>query len=318
MIRTFETHEYQLVRSEVEQGFRNIQLIDHIDGFDCNYKNRILNTVQEFPLTVWTQTIFNEKVKASYPTLNFKFDLNLSKTSHHVLDMLSYGARVPTDKNFKNFICSFNGSDRPDRLLLTAALYKLGWVNLDYFSKNFSYNLENLTTVIQDYSNDPYYVELLADQSAGEFYNLIHGFNYVSWEHQNNVETLYTKINSSFIQLVGETYAASYHPFTSEKFIQPMVCKSLWIAYSQPGYHAYLEKYYGFKLHHRLFDYGFDLIENPVERLVRLTEVLKPYANLSSEEWYQLYQDELDIIEYNYDWYYSRKYLSHLSQFAGQ
>jgi hypothetical protein len=87
------------------------------------------------------------------------------------------------------------------------------------------------------------------------------------------------------------------------------VTKNLWIAYAQPGYYEYLEKYYGFKRYSRLFDYKFDSIKNPIKRLIAIIEMLGKFSTLSSDEWHDLYLLEMDTIEYNYEQFYSNKWL---------
>lgn len=188
------------------------------------------------------------------------------------------------------------------------------WFNSDYCSKNFSYSKQELdiNLSIVDIEQE-YHTYIISDSNAAsQFYHTIIGFNYVPSEHANNIDILYNKINNSFVQLIGETLAMSYHPFVSEKFIQPIVCKSLWVAYAQPGYYAYLEKYYGFKKYNKLFDYSFDLIDHPVERLVAIIKMLSKYANLSPKDWHDLYLTELETIEYNYNQYFSRNYLTQI------
>lgn len=293
-----------------------IQILDNINGFDRELKTEAFELIKHQTLTVWTQYMFSDQVKVNYPNLNFKCDAGFTNTtsSHHVLASLLPCNYISTHKDFKNFVCSFNGAHRPDRLFLTAILYKMGWFNSNYCSKNFSYSKQeldmNLSRIVAAQEYQSY---ITSDSGAAfQFYQTIIGFDYVSWEHANNINILYNKINNSFVQLVGETLATSYHPFVSEKFIQPIVCKSLWVAYAQPGYYAYLEKYYGFKKYDKLFDYSFDSIEHPVERLVAIIKMLSKYANLSPAEWHDLYLTELETIEYNYNQYFSQNYLTQI------
>jgi hypothetical protein len=87
------------------------------------------------------------------------------------------------------------------------------------------------------------------------------------------------------------------------------------LSYAQPGWHTHLEKFYGFKKYTKLFDYRFDLIQNPVERLVELMTMISKFSTLSLDEWQDLYLLEQDAIEYNYDHYHSRAYQRCLSQY---
>ena len=58
-----------------------------------------------------------------------------------------------------------------------------------------------------------------------------------------------------------------------------------------------------------MFDYRFDAIQNPVERLVELMTMISKFSVLSSDDWKDLYLLEQDTIEYNYDHYFSKDYL---------
>ena len=108
--------------------------------------------------------------------------------------------------------------------------------------------------------------------------------------------------------------ATSYVPFVTEKFLYSIVTRGLFLAYAQPGWHDHLEKYYGFKKYTKLFDYRFDTIENPVERLVEMITMISKFSKLSPGDWHDLYQLEQNTIEYNYDHYFSKGYLSCLQQ----
>jgi hypothetical protein len=105
--------------------------------------------------------------------------------------------------------------------------------------------------------------------------------------------------------------ATSYYPFVTEKFLYSVVTRGLFLAYAHPGWHAHLEKYYGFKPYTRIFDYRFDNIGNPVERLVELMTMISKFSKLSKQEWHELHEIERDTIDYNYDHYFSQNYLKH-------
>jgi hypothetical protein len=64
-----------------------------------------------------------------------------------------------------------------------------------------------------------------------------------------------------------------------------------------------------------LFDYRFDAIQNPVERLVELMTMISKFSVLSSDDWKDLYLLEQDTIEYNYDHYFSKDYLVALKKY---
>jgi uncharacterized membrane protein len=115
---------------------------------------------------------------------------------------------------------------------------------------------------------------------------------------------------------VSESMATSYYPFVSEKFLYSIVTRGLFVAYAQPGWHAHIKKYYGFKSYTKLFDYRFDSIQNPVERLVELMSMISKFSVLSTDDWKDIYRIESDTVEFNYNHYFSGDYLKHLKAYA--
>jgi hypothetical protein len=145
-----------------------------------------------------------------------------------------------------------------------------------------------------------------------EFFQKIYSFGHERFDHATNIYTLENKITQSFIHLVSETIATSYQPFVTEKFLYSVVTRGLFLSYAQPGWHAHVEKYYGFKKYTKLFDYRFDTIQNPVERLVELISMISKFNTLSCHDWHDLYLLEQDTIEHNYNHYFSGDYLKFL------
>ena len=106
--------------------------------------------------------------------------------------------------------------------------------------------------------------------------------------------------------------ATSYYPFVTEKFLYSIVTRGLFLSYAPPGWHGHIEKYYGFKKYTKLFDYRFDTIQNPIERLIELISMISKFSTLSIHDWNDLYLMEQDAIEYNYNHYFSGDYLKHI------
>jgi hypothetical protein len=265
--------------------------------------------------TVTTEYILPSWISEQYPNLNIVSSAELQQqitfSLHAVLP------KIEPTKHFKNFVCSFNGADHVSRQFLTSVLHKFGWFNPDYSSKNFVTTQDRVDGNLQKYCSpeqEPVYRKFFITDP--EFYTTkfeIADFAAGQYDHLTNIAVLQNIINSSFVNIVSETNATSYCPFVTEKFLYPVICRALWVAYAQPGYHAHLEKYYGFRKYNKLFDYRFDSIQNPVERLLELLSMLAKYSNLSRQDWQDLYQVEQATIEYNYDHYASGDYLKILN-----
>jgi hypothetical protein len=218
---------------------------------------------------------------------------------------------------YKNFLCSFNGARHVSRKLLVAIINQFGYFNTNYCSKNFTFSVDKLDGHISDYvaDQDFLYRKFFISTDSSIFFNTVNSFGHVRYNHKQNIYNLENKLTQSFLHLVSETLATSYYPFVTEKFLYSVVTRGLFLSYAQPGWHAHVEKYYGFKRYTKLFDYGFDSIQNPVERLVKLMEMISKFNLLSPDDWKDLYQIEQETIEYNYHHYFSNQYLNWLKKY---
>lgn len=297
--KTFHYTDY----ADIDYQSDHVIVLDHLNGFTSQYHNDILARLNQHPQRVGTHYIFDERVKNKYSNLDlyhveFFPTIKFMEQDH-----------VSTDKRFKNFVCSFNGTDSVARQFLTSALYKQGLFKTDYCSKNFVYDEDRLDGNIQQYCSgdtERYIRKFFVGNP--EFYQQIHSFDYAPYAHSNNINILLDKINGSFVQLVTETIGESYYPWLTEKIIYPIATRSLWVAYAQPGYYKFLETECGFRPYTKIFDYSFDQQTNPVLRVLELLDTITKFRFLSSADWHDLYLLEQDTIEHNYDQYYSGRY----------
>jgi len=192
---------------------------------------------------------------------------------------------------------------------------KFDWFNSEYCSKNFQFDSAIIDGHLGDFllpDQHQVYNKFFISSDSDKFFNTINSFGHVQFDHKQNIYNLENKLTKSFLHIVSETKATSYYPFVTEKFLYSIVTRGLFLAYAQPGWHDHVEKYYGFKRYTKLFDYRFDNIQNPVERLVELMCMISKFSKLSVQDWHDLYLMEQDTIEYNYDHYFSNRYLEHL------
>lgn len=303
----------------IDDQTTEVYLHDHLCGFDLNLRapvlDRLSKLVPDRPLTVASEYIVNQQIKNNYPNFNFVFSVN---NHNRVLDKFR-AYNIHPELKFKNFLCSFNGSPHVSRKLLVAILHKFGWFNTEYSSKNFVLSQTQLSGHIQDYvkNNSSFYDKFFLSDND-EFYSTIYSFgNYGKsrYNHYRNIVTLEKQLTDSFVNLVSDTMATSYYPFYGEKFLYSVVTRGLFVSYGQPNWHSTLENCYGFKKYNRIFDYSFDEIANPVERLLELVSMLGKFSMLTQSDWRDLYSLEIDNIEYNYDHYYSRDYIKCLKKF---
>jgi hypothetical protein len=297
-----------------------ICLYDHIGGFNSTLDNLFLKKIQNTAnksnqiINVLIGYVANDALKTHYPNLKLQCMVNmLYKINFQIFENYV----IHPSLNYKNFICSFNGSAHVSRKLLVSALSKFNYYNPKYCSKNFAYLVDVLDGHIKDYVGDStnFYRKFFISNDSEEFFQTVNSFGHVQYDHARNIYNLENKLTESFLHIVSETMATSYYPFVTEKFLYSVVTRGLFLAYAQPGWHAHLEKYYGFKRYTKLFDYRFDTIQNPVERLVELMSMISKFSVLSVHDWHDLYLIEQDTIEYNYNHYYSKDYLKCLEQY---
>lgn len=283
---------------------------DHLDGYDKNFKNVCFEKLKHSTYTIVVHQVIQNEVKKNYPNLTFVFDANYQDRLN-LRHFENYNIHPEVD--YQNFVCSFNGTNHVGRQLLASALNKFGYFNNNYCSKNFTHNGNEIDGHIANYIENTEFYNKFFDLTD-KFSQHIYSFGNVSYEYLNNIRTFENQLAQSFLHIVSETMADSYHPFVTEKFLYSVVTKGLFLAYAQPDWHAHLEKYYGFRLYTNLFDYRFDSITNPVERLVELMTMIGKFSKLTPHEWHDLYLLESDSIEYNYDHYFSKDYLKDLKK----
>lgn len=294
-----------------------IKLIDHLDGFDVNLNNCHLEKFNNYAInrgTVGDVTVsmfIDEELRRKYSNLKFIFT-----ESAYVWNAFDEYTVHPL-LNYKNFLCSFNGSPHVGRQLLTAILNNQGLFNSSYSSKNFSYSNNCVTMHLKQLglTDDEFRLYYKFFSNPDSFNSSCVSFGHNRFNHGKNIYKLESMIIESFLHLVSETMSTSYYPFISEKFLYSIVTRGLFLANAQPGWHRYLNTYYGFKLYDKIFDYSFDSVVNPVKRLIKLIESITKFNKLTPSDWQDLYLLEHDTVEYNYHHFFSGNYRKHIAQF---
>jgi hypothetical protein len=297
---------------------RPVLLLDHLHGFDSDRRNCILDTIDTrldgSKRKVYHVQILDDRVRQRYQNLDFGFNFQLQ---HQLLwkPFEHYNTHPAPDHT--NFVCSFNGAAHVSRKLLTALLHRFGWFAPEFSSKNFTFAIDELDGHIMDLEPQQavFYRKFFLDTSSEEFFSQLHSFGHEQYNHAANIRCLEKKLASSFVHVVSESLATSYHPFVTEKFLYSVVTRGLFLAWAQPGWHQHLEHYYGFRPYADIFDYSFDSVQEPIQRLIALMSMLAKFSVLAPDDWRDLYEMEVDTLEYNYDWYFSGNYLRHLQQF---
>jgi hypothetical protein len=294
---------------------------DHMGGFSPDGYNQYLDKLDRyarannFSYNINVDEFYSPTIQNQYPNLNFVYSIESFNIYRNFQQFQNYNIHPEID--YKNFICSFNGTQHVSRKLLLAAIQKFGWYNTEYCSKNIAFTVEELDGHITDctHDKDQFYQKFFISDNSQDFFQSVNNINNTEYnrnKHNKNIQILESALTQSFVHLVSETMATSHSPFVTEKFLYSVVTRGLFVAYAPPGWHAHLEHYYGFKPYSNIFDYRFDTIQNPVERLLELMCMLSKFSCLSCDDWQNLYEMEVDTIEYNYNHYCSKQYLTHM------
>jgi len=295
-------------------------LVDHIAGFDINRRSPVLDVLNQKAkhankvLRVKWHNVLEQEVTDNYENLLLEFDTALQEELNFA-SLKEY--TIHPNIEFKNFVCCFNGTRTSSRVLLTSCLEKFSWFDPEYCSKNFLFDVDSPDGIVEEFVGDQQRFYNKFFSKTQHFAESVYGFDFDRFNHLKNVNVLESKLTQSFINIASESLADKYCPFVSEKFLYSVVTRGLFLAWAQPGWHAHLEKYYGFKRYTKLFDYSFDLIENPVERIVALMTMIGKFSALTTDDWKDLHDMESDTIEYNYNHYFSNDYLKTMQTYQG-
>jgi hypothetical protein len=300
---------------------KEFMLGDHLGGFDSLLQNPILDKLNEyagknnFQFILHTDQLYDQIIHQRYTNLKILLSLD-SFQQYNCINRFKNYLEHPS-LSFDNFLCSFNGSAHVSRKILVAVLNRFGFFNPQTCSKNFSFTIDEIDGHLRELSTQSsrFYRKFFIGPDSQDFFQWSNNFGSSRLNHAKNISCLDQKIASCFVHIVAETMATSYYPYVTEKFVYSIVTRGLFVAYGQPGWHHYLERYLGFKKYNNIFDYQFDQIQNPVERLVELMSMIAKFSVLSSDDWRDLYEMESDTIEYNYDHYFSQNYLKCLEKF---
>lgn len=254
-------------------GPGHLLYFDHLGGFTQDYYNEPLSCLPP-GTTVYLEYLLPDYVKDKYPTLDFVFDAETMIIGNHLTEIVTYPEMSGAPRT--HFLCSFNGSYHLSRGLVVTELYRRKWFNASTCTKGFS--MPNL------------------DPTPGH----INLFDYKNLDLQHNITVLSPIIQQCFVQLVSETVAESYVPFVTEKILFPCLNNTLWLAYAQPGYYQWVEKHLGFR-RFSVFDYSFDSVQDPTQRLTVLLDMLAPFEHMSPVQWQEIYAQEADTIAYNFE-----------------
>ena len=170
---------YESLRTLHFPDNENIDLIDHLGGFDATLKNLVLDVLvaRKFSNTIYLQYCVDPILKNQYKTIDIKFSTRLQDP----ISLAHFNAyNIHPDINYKNFICSFNGSAHVSRKLLVAIIHRFGWFDPQYSSKNFVFSSDVLNGHIFDIvqNQERFWSKFFIDQDTEEFFQTKYSFGH--------------------------------------------------------------------------------------------------------------------------------------------
>lgn len=321
-----DSPEYKLIQSFNSD---TVWLIDHLFGFDSDFENYLLRSFDKLdqPIKIYTEYILDESVKRKYPNLDIKFNAKAMIQGNNLLAVERYAklaAQNSPSSAKVNFLSSFNKAAHTGRIWLVLWLYELGWFNDSFCSKHFEIintPRENwIWSPIPDevlylhskYIGDDYYSSS-KQTSRNQFLKKIIKFGNEHQTARDDIKTLATFNQKSFVNLVAETAPINSIPFPTEKSLHPIVHKTLWVAYAPTGHHTFMFEKFGFRPYN-CFDYAFDQEPDHVERLGQLTHMLTKFSKMTTEQWQDIYNQEKENIDFNFDHVASGSFLKQIQQ----
>ena len=117
-----------------------------------------------------------------------------------------------------------------------------------------------------------------------------------------------TETQASFVYVVTETCYWERKCHLTEKIFKPIVSRMPFILVG-PAHNLKYLRSYGFQTFSTWIDEGYDDIEDPIERMAAIGQVLEDICKLSLTDLESMLQRMSDVLEYNYNLFYSQKFI---------
>lgn len=210
---------------------------------------------------------------------------------------------VPGKRN-KLFLC-FNRRYSEHRVLLFLWMDKLNLVDKSYVSMDAS-RPEGTDTFLEFAKGSMnQFTELSIpdadiENSAKKLPLILDSNNFSSYPMEDHFSKIKRYFDSSYINLVTETYFFNDIIHITEKTYKPIAFKQPFILIAAPCSLRHV-KNMGFKTFDRWWDESYDNIANHVTRFMKILDILKSISQWSEEKLIQFTFEAKDILEYNFN-----------------
>jgi hypothetical protein len=127
-------------------------------------------------------------------------------------------------------------------------------------------------------------------------------------ENSSQVLSAIPEMMESFLHVVTETCFWESKCHLTEKIFKPIVARQPFVLLGCAGNLKYLRKY-GFKTFDAFWNEEYDTIQDPLERMQAVVRLINQICSLSTKELERMLRDMNEVLEYNYQWFYSKKFI---------
>ena len=120
--------------------------------------------------------------------------------------------------------------------------------------------------------------------------------------HSNRL-SLFDQVSESLLYVVTETVAQGRRQHLTEKTFKPICMQIPFVIVGTAGCLEYL-KSYGFQTFGNLWDESYDTELDDVQRIEKISKLLKDLDNLTVKERQQLYTASIPIVQHNFNHFY--------------
>lgn len=124
-------------------------------------------------------------------------------------------------------------------------------------------------------------------------------------------------LQEAFLYVASETTYDYPYAFITEKSFKGILCKRPFVILGSPGSLRCMQEL-GFKTFDRWWDESYDNLDDPTERILAITDIVKYVSSLSSESIQKMCIEMEDVLEYNFNYYMKDMMLSGLNDFKQQ
>ena len=266
--------------------------------------------IRDYPIDIWDWAILLHSEQRSndvalYQTNQF---ITVYYWSHAIIarDWFRYAEHVALKKNTQKTFLIYNRAwegTREYRLKFSELVIRLGLDNQCLTSVNPQGDESGLHYNQYTFSNPDWKPNLVLE----DYFPTNQSGSYYSADFDIN------DYNVTDIEIVLETLFDDGRIHLTEKSLRPIACGQPFILAGTHGSLQYLRNY-GFKTYNHIWNEHYDTIENPKERLIAITDLMKCITAWTPETKLNNMLEAQAIAEYNRQYFFSKEFFNLITE----